>query len=86
MNLEDVLLENFILKVCLHFADIIVMQSVMLIITLVYFLFVGIYIHCRYCVFYYLHCYTDMDQMVSTRVAIPLYVPDELLIQLKSTE
>ena len=54
---------------------------------LVYFLFVCIYyIHYRYYTFYYLHCYTDMDQMVSTRVAILLYVPDELLSLLKSTE
>ena len=62
------------------------MQPIMLIIMLVYFLFVGIYIDCRYYAFYYLHCYTDMDQMVSTRVAILLYIPDELLSQLRSTE
>ena len=55
----------------------------MFIVVLVYFLYVGKYIHGRY---YYLLCYTDMDQMVSTRVAIPLYVPDELLSQLKSAK
>ena len=48
---------------------------------LVLYLFVGIY---RYYALYYLHCYTDINQMVSTRVTMPLYVPDELLSQLRS--
>ena len=49
---------------------------------LVYFLFVGIDIHCRYYAFYYLHCYRlGSDGQYKYTI-----ISDELLSNLKSTK